>query len=346
MKILPNFEPTRRLVLTGGAAFAAGALAAPSILRAQAPVLRYATGGAIAPNEIETLFFTDFFKQNVLKNYGKTYTLEVTSTRGTPEAAALMAAEQVDFACLAFPTFAASVLKDVVPGGMSIVADIFQDGHEGYASNSFFVREDGPKTLEDLKGKIVAVNAFGSAVDLELRTVLKKNGMDPDNDIRRVEVSFPNMGPALREGRVDCAVMVLPFMAAEQNKGGIRELFNGGDAFPPFSVIFQVARNDFLKQSPELMKAWLEDYVTALQWIYAPENRAEAVKQLSEFAKSPLELVDSYFLTGRDYYRDPNACVRADNLQAPIDAMVAEGLLAERVDMAKYVDNSFLPFPC
>jgi len=336
----------RKLLQAGGAVIASAGVFSPAVLRAQAPTIRYATGGAIAPNEIETLFFTEFFKKNVLKRHGKEYNLEVTFTRGTPEAASLMAAGQVDFACLSFPIFAASVLKNAIPGGMSIVADIFQDGHKGYASNSFFVLDDGPKTVKELKGKRIAVNAFGSAVDLELRVVLKKNGMDPRKDVQIVEVSFPNMGPALREKRVDCAVMVLPFMAAEQNKGGIRELFNGGDAFPTFSVVFKAARNEFLKAQPTLMKAWLADYVDALHWLYTPENRPKAVEVMAEFAKSPVDLVNSYFITPRDYYRDRNACVAAANLQSPIDAMVQEGFLPERVDMAKFIDTSFLPHPC
>ena len=55
-----------------------------------APVtIRYATGGGIGPNEMETIIFLDHLKQNVLPNYGKAYTLDMTFTRGTPEAATL-----------------------------------------------------------------------------------------------------------------------------------------------------------------------------------------------------------------------------------------------------------------
>src|SRR6202451_3144431 len=77
---------------------AAGAvIASPFISRSPAsaasvPNIRYATGGGIGPNEMETIIFLDHLKQNVLKNYGKSYTLEMTFTRGTPEAAALLAA--------------------------------------------------------------------------------------------------------------------------------------------------------------------------------------------------------------------------------------------------------------
>jgi NitT/TauT family transport system substrate-binding protein len=339
---------TRRKALqTGGAAIASAGIFAPMISRAAPAVIRFANGGAIAPNECETLMLSEFFQKEVLKNYGKEYTIEGTYTRGTPEAGALMAAGRVDLACLSFPIFAASVLKDAVPGGMSIIADVFQDGHEGYASNTFFVREDDSmKKIEDLKGKKIAINAYSSAVDLELRVVLKKHGLDPKRDVEIVEVTFPNMGPALREKRVDCAVMVLPFMAVEENKGGIRALFKGTEAFPRFSVVFMAARNDYIKEHRDLVKAWLADYVGMLHWLYTPANRATAVKEVAKFTKSPEDVLNTYFLTPRDYYRDRNGCIGPQNVQPSIDAMVKEGFLAAPVDMAKYIDASMLPYPC
>jgi ABC-type nitrate/sulfonate/bicarbonate transport system substrate-binding protein len=338
---------SRRTALRTTAALACGAVFSPAIVRAAPTTIRFANGGAIAPNEIETLMTVEFFQKNVLKRYGKDYELQATFTRGTPEAAALMAAGRADLACLSFPIFAASVLKDAVPGGMSIIADVFQDGHQGYASNSFFVLEDSPiKTVRDLKGKKVAVNAFSSAVDLELRVVLKKNGLDPKKDVEIVEVGFPNMGPALREKRVDCVVMVLPFMAVETSKGGLRTLFTGADAFPTFSVVFMAARNEFIKEHRDAVKAWVEDYVGMLKWLYTPENRAKAVEVTAAFTKSPATILNTYFLTPSDYYRDPSGCIGPRNVQPAIDAMTKEGFLPAAVDMGKYIDTSFLPHPC
>jgi len=337
----------RKLLQAGGATLAAAGVFSPAVLRAAPTTIHFANGGALAPNEIETLMTVEFFQKNVLKNYGKAYELQATFTRGTPEAGALMAAGRADIACLSFPIFAASVLKDAVPGGMSIIADVFQDGHKGYASNSFFVLADGPKTIKDLKGKKIAINAFSSAVDLELRVVLKKNGFDPKKDMEIVEVGFPNMGPALREKRVDCAVMVLPFMAVELAKGGLRELFTGADAFPTFSVVFLAARNEFIKQNRDAVKAYVTDYVEMLHWLYAPENRAKAVEVTAAFTKSSAAVLDTYFLKkNNDYYRDPNGCISAKNVQPAIDAMTKEGFLPGAVDMGKYIDTSFLPYPC
>jgi NitT/TauT family transport system substrate-binding protein len=340
---------TRRKVIAAGGAGLLVGVGAPYIRRAHAaPVtIRYATGGGIGPNEMETVIYLDWMQKNVLKGYGKDYVVDMTFTRGTPEAATLLAAGQADMATLSFSAFATSIDKGVVPGGMSIVSDNYQDGYSGYAQNTFFVAADSPiKTTQDLKGKTVGINAFGSAVDLALRVKLGKDGIDPRKDLTVVEVGFPNQAAAIRSKRIDCGILILPFMEKEVAKGGLRPLFTGGDAFGPYSVIFQVATNDFLAKQPAAVKAYLADYVTGLKWFYDAANRKKAVEITAAFTKSSPEVLDSYFMTKKDYFRDQNACVTAKTIQSPIDAMVSQGLLPKPVKAADYLKLNYLPHPC
>jgi NitT/TauT family transport system substrate-binding protein len=342
---------SRRAVLkrgaTGVAALAASA-ALPLRTAWAAPVpIRYATGGGIGPNEMETIIYLDYLKKNVLQHYGRDYTVNMTFTRGTPEAASLLAAGQADLATLSFSAFATIVTKDIVPGGLTIISDNYQDGHAGNATNTFFVLKDSPiHTVADLKGKKVGVNAFGSAVDLDLRVMLKKAKLDARRDLEIVEVAFPNMAAAIRSKRIDCGVLVIPFLAVEAPKGDLRGLFTGGDAFGTSSVIFQVATNSFLKAHPDAVKAFLADYVRGLHWYYDKANRSKAIDLIADFTKSPKDVLNSYFATSRDYYRDPNACISAGLIQKPIDAMVGEKLIAQTVDVAKYINTSYLPAAC
>jgi NitT/TauT family transport system substrate-binding protein len=329
---------------------AAAALGMPFIhtARAQSAVkIRYATGGGIGPNEIETVIFLEWMQKNVLKQYGKAYTVDMTFTRGTPEAATLIASGQVDMATLSFAVFPTLVLKDAVPGGMKIVADNYQDGRPGFAQNTFFVLDDSPiKTVADLRGKKVAINAFGSAVDLALRVRLKKEGMDPRKDVNIVEIGFANIAVAIREKRADCGVLILPFMNAELQKGGLRPVFTGGDAFGPYAVIFHVATNNFIKANQAAVTAFLSDYVTGLKWLYDPANRKRAIEITAELTKSPAAVLDQYFMTARDYYRDRDGCVNAQLIQTPIDAMLREGLIDKPVKVSDYLDLSMLPGAC
>jgi NitT/TauT family transport system substrate-binding protein len=340
---------SRRRILRAGLA-ASGTLALGSWSRraSAAPVtIRYATGGGIGPNEIETIVFLDYLKQNVLPNYGKAYTLDMTFTRGTPEAATLLASGQADLGTLSSAVFATVMAKNAIPEGITIISDNYQDGYTGYATNSYFVLDDSPiKTIADLKGKKIGINAFGSAVDLVLRVVLKKNGLDPRRDVQIVEIAFPNIAPAIREKRIDCGCLVIPFLPAEVAKGGLRPIFTSGDAFGPASVIFQVGRNSFIKENEAAVRAYLADFVAGQAWYYDPANRTKAIELIADFTKSPKAVLDSYFATPRDYFRDPNGCVPASSVQKPIDAMVEEKLIDRRIDAAKYINLGLLPKPC
>src|SRR5262249_22197439 len=75
-------------------------------------------------------------------------------------------------------------------------------------------------------------------------------------------------------------------------------------------------------------------------------NRNKAIELVAAFTKSPKEVLDSYFATGSDYYRDLNGCVPAIAIQKPIDAMVEEKLIPQPVDASKYLALSYLPRPC
>jgi NitT/TauT family transport system substrate-binding protein len=340
---------TRRTLVAAGTTGALAGLCAPFIRRAHAAptVIRYDTGGGIGPNEMETVIYLDWMQKNVLKGYGKDYTVDMTFTRGTPEAGTLLAAGQADMATLSFAVFATTVIKNNVPGGMTIVSDNYQDGRAGFAQNTFFVLKDSPiNSTQDLKGKKVGVNAFGSAVDLALRVKLKKDGIDPRKDLTIVEVAFPNQAAAIREKRIDAGILILPFMNAEIRKGDLRALFTGGDAFGPYSVIFQVVTNDFLKKNTEAVKSFLADYVRGLHWLYDPANRKKAIEITAEFTKSPADVLDSYFMTERDYFRDRNGCVSAATIQTPIDAMYNEGLIDKPIKVSEYLNTSYLPYPC
>ena len=75
-----------------------------------------------------------------------------------------------------------------------MISDEFQDGVPGHYSNEFFVLNDGPiKKVEDLKGKVVATNAAGSAVDIASRAMLRKHGLEDKRDYTIIEAPFPTM---------------------------------------------------------------------------------------------------------------------------------------------------------
>ncbi len=319
-------------------------LAAGARAQSAPPVIRYATGGGFGSSEIETVIFDPAIPRSALPRMGKEYELRLTYTAGTPQAAALLAAGEADMATLSCSAFAAGLIKDAFAGGLSVISDNYQDGVPDHATNGFFVLDGAPiRTANDLRGKTVAVNAFGSAVDLVLRVYLKRNSIDPRRDLNMVEIGFPSIGTAIRQGRVDCGCLVLPFEAAEMNKGGLRALFTSTEVLGPSSVIFNVARNEFLAQHPQAVRAFLADYVSGLAWLNDPANRKTVVSVMAGLTKLPADMLDSYVMSNKDYYRAPDGRVEVEKIQKPIDALADLGLLPRALPIAKYVDMSFLP---
>jgi sulfonate transport system substrate-binding protein len=313
-----------------------------------APVdIRFATGGALPPNEMEAAIFNgELEEEGVLTGIGEDYNLSMTFAKGTPEAQSLLVSGEVDFATLAFSTIASTAQQNAIPDGFSIVAGHFVDGYPDKFSNTYLVLEDsGIETLADLKGKTIGVNSIGSAVDVIFRYALIQEGLDPKTDVNFVEIGFGAMGQALRDGRVDVGSMVQPFDAIEKSEGEVEVLMTAKEAVGENSAIAVVARNDFLEENPDAAKSFLADWVAGLQWLAAEENRDEAMAIISDVSKTDIAVLDLFYGTERDYFRNTDGCPSAPALQAGVDAMVAVDYLEESVDIESLVDVSHLPDP-
>ena len=63
----------------------------------------------------------------------------------------------------------------------------------------------------------------------------------------------------------------------------------------------------------------------------------------AEFTKSPPEVLDSYFMTERDYYRDPFCRPNLGTMQRAVDTAHELGLIPGTIGIEpKYADLRFL----
>ncbi len=165
----------RRQFSRGGmAAGAALAVGSGRALAQTAPV-KIRVGWVVVPASTAPLVLE---KKDLLTHYGKSYTAEATRFAGTPPVITALAAGELDVGPLAFASFGLAI-ENANMTDLRVIADEIQDGVAGHGTNRFVVLKDGPiKTVADLRGKVLATNAMGSAVDIAMRAHLRKKGLE------------------------------------------------------------------------------------------------------------------------------------------------------------------------
>jgi sulfonate transport system substrate-binding protein len=285
-----------------------------------------------------------FEKQGLAQHQGKSYVVEAVHFQGTPPMITGLANNEIEVADLGFSSFGLAV-QNAGMDDLRVIADEFQDGVPGYYSDEFFVQKDGAvKSIKDLKGKVVATNAAGSAVDIVMRAALRKNGLDDRKDVSVVEAAFPNMKAMLFEKKVDAIPGVVPFSLDPQLRAGSRVLFEQKDIVGRTQMILWGARQPFIQKNRAAMVDFMEDSMRAVRWYLDPKNHKEAVEIAARVSKRPAASFDKWLFlkAGQDgdYYRDPNLMPDLKALQANLDLTTELGLLKGKVDVAKHADLS------
>lgn len=293
-------------------------------------------GWVVVPANLPPILFA---KQGVARHLGRSYEMEPIHFAGTPMMITALASGDLDIGLLAYSSFALAVANAKLDD-LRIIADDFEDGVEGYYSNEYFVRKDSPiKTVDDLRGKVLASNGIGSAVDMAMRAMMRKHHMDEKKDYTIIEVGFPNMRATLADRKVDLVAAVPPFGYDPGLQEIARPLFTQKEAIGTTQMIIWAARSGFLEKNRAAMVDFMADALRALHFYLDPANHAEAVDIIARFTKQPRERFDDWvFVKGRDYYRNPDGLPNLEALQANIDTQRELGLLDAEIDVRKYTD--------
>jgi NitT/TauT family transport system substrate-binding protein len=316
------------------AAVLASALLLGGGSRGKAEPVTIHAGWLVVPNMIFPLMP---MKPEVLHHYGKSYVLDLIHFTGTPPQITALSAGQIDLSPISFSAFALAVTNAHL-SDLRIIADGLQDGAPGWQTNNFLVLKDGPiRTIDDLKGQVVASNAFGGAVDIGLRVMLRKHGLEDKHDLTIIEVQVPNMKAALAEKKVALIAPLPPFTNEPELKSISRVLFDQREALGVSQTIILTARSGTLEKNRAVWVDFLEDQLVFLRWLTDPPNHVAAVALAASFNKTPPDKLDWAF-TRADSYRDPKGLPDVKALQSNLDMMTDLGFAKEHVAADKYLD--------
>ena len=223
---------------------------------------------------------------------------------------------------------------------LRVISDEFQDGVEGYYSNEFFVLKDGPiKKVEDLKGKVVATNAVGSAVDIASRgccasTAWRTSATTP------IEAAFPTMKALLAEKKADLIPAVPPFsLDPELRKSHAYPCSSRAGLGPPQLAIC-AARKRY-REEPRGDDRLHGRYPASPAVVPRPGESRRGDANRRRRHKQPPELF-AWLYTNKDYYHDLD--VKPDLTACkPMSTWPSDlGIISLKVDVKAHSDLSLI----
>jgi len=315
----------------------AAALLASSPVHAEPVKIR--AGWVVAPASLVPLLFAN---KSVPRHLGKSYTFETIYYGASPKQITGFGVGELDIGALGFSSFPFAV-QNAGLSDLRIIADEIQDGGEDYFTGHFMVRKDsGINKVEDLKGKVVAVNGLGTGVHMAMTAMLKRHGLEENRDYTVIETPFPTMTAILKDRKADMIITTTPFIWAPDLQALGKTLFTNKDALGTSALSFWAAREGFLRRNRAAMVDFLEDSIRAVRWYKDPANRTEVIDILSKFLKRPPASFEAWAFTKKDFYRDDNLLVDLDALQRNVDTMKEIGVIKTGMTVRDYADLSLV----
>ncbi|MDY0042804.1 MAG: ABC transporter substrate-binding protein [Desulforhabdus sp.] len=167
---------------------------------------------------------------------------------------------------------------------------------DGHRVHSLLVGKDSPiQNISDLKGKKVAINTLGNINELSMIVLADTNNVDI-KQISLVEVPFPQMEAALKNGSVDAILAVEPFVTLSISHGTARYLEKSvhksfGDEFMIGSWF---AKKSWIEKNPSLTSAFVKAINRASDYIAA--NPAKMPEVLVKNTKLTVDLAQQIVL--------------------------------------------------
>ena len=194
-------------------------------------------------------------------------------------------------------------------------------------------------SVQELRGKSIAVTAIGTTTDFAGRTVLKRAGLEPLRDVAVIQSGgVPETFSALLSGGVQAGVMVPP-VTLQARAAGLRELVDLAAEGIRFEQAPLATTRRFVQEAPDVVRGYLRAVVEGIA--LAKRDRPLAKRVLSQYTKNEDEAVleETYRLFVEDaFQRVPY--VTTEGLQTVLDLI--DNPLARQARPEQFIDHRFL----
>jgi ABC-type nitrate/sulfonate/bicarbonate transport system substrate-binding protein len=239
----------------------------------------------------------------------------------------------------------------------NVVAYDEEQGEAGLTSNPDFVALFGiddamlslvaapeVKSIADLKGKTVSVDAMTTGFAFVLRSMLAKAGLSES------EVVFSKVGggaqrlQALLKGEQAATLLNAPLDSMALSKGFVR-LATARSIVGPLQGGVGMTRRDTAARLANELEAFIRGFRESIRWLSQPENRADAaeciVRHMRLSQDEALQVYDRVLDPSAGIFRDMR--VNREGVDTVLRLRSAYGIPRKLLnDPDRYVDESYL----
>lgn len=225
--------------------------------------------GMKGPTSIGLVGILEESKKNTSDNEYE-FTLAGTADEITPK----LVKGELDIA--AVPANLASVLYNNTSGKIKLLAV------NNLGVLYIVAKNETVSSVEDLRGKTVIATGKGTTPEYTLRHILKENGIDPDKDVTLdFKSEATEVVAALSQAESAVAMLPQPYVTVALTKvEGLQTVLDLNEEWkkldPESNIVTGVivVREEFARQNPEAVKAFLSEYKTSISDVNADHDAA------------------------------------------------------------------------
>jgi len=194
------------------------------------------------------------------------------------------------------------------------------------------------KSIADLKGKVVAVTQPAASTDYAMRIVLKRNGLEPDKDVKILYAQdIAAVFTTVNAGNAYAGIMSAP-TSIKAKAAGLEPIVNVTELKIPFLFTGILSSSKLVREKNEALTRFLRGYIEAMAVIR--KDRETTIKSMGKYLKTnDREVLESVYEDYRDVFPQTPLMTSAE-IKAVLD--VAKSPKAKQMKPEDFYDNSLV----
>ena len=194
------------------------------------------------------------------------------------------------------------------------------------------------KSLADLKGKVAAVTQPAASTDYAMRIVLKRNGLEPDKDVKILYAQDMNaVFTSLNMGHAAAGIMSAP-TSLKARAAGLKSILNVTELKIPFLFTAVLTSPKVVREKNEAVTRFLRGYIEAMALVR--KDKEATLRSMGKYLKtSDREVLESVYDDYKDVFPQVPLMTAAE-VKAVLDA--SKSPKAKQMKPEDFFDNSLV----